>query len=140
MYGLNNVSQFREQLPINSVSVRIDRATVLGNPFVMNCESERNAVCEAYDEWLRLNVESTHPTVVNVYKVAQKYGVKVQVRRKVVNSLKVQQELNRILKLLSSGQTVVLNCWCAPKRCHGDSVKELLTQKGFLNVKVASMR
>ena len=31
--------------------IDIDRGTVLGNPFVMRSESERDSVCERYAEW-----------------------------------------------------------------------------------------
>ena len=73
--------------------IDIDRGTVLGNPFVMRSESERDSVCERYAEW-----------AVNQY----------------ANNKRFAQEINRIHELHKQGKYIALRCWCAPKRCHGD--------------------
>ncbi len=35
-------------------------------------------------------------------------------------------EIERIAKLVRSGQDVALACWCAPKACHGDVIKQAI--------------
>ena len=35
-------------------------------------------------------------------------------------------ELERIAELVRSGQNVALACWCAPKPCHGDVIKQAI--------------
>lgn len=69
-------------------SVRVDRATNWGNPFIMADESQRDEVCnkfELYAFW-RLNMEPHW-----------------------LDALKGKD----------------LACWCAPKRCHAETLLRL---------------
>jgi hypothetical protein len=86
-----------------TVRMAIDRSTSLGNPFVMAnySQAERNRVCDSYEQWL--------PP-----KLLQKGA-----------------ELTQFQQLLAIArnpevQTLELICHCAPKRCHGDTIKRLL--------------
>ena len=80
----------------------IGRGSPLGNPFVMRDKSdaERNRVCDAYEAWLAEQVASNNPRVLG--------------------------ELRKLYVLAKRPQGVVLGCFCAPKRCHGDSIKRFL--------------
>lgn len=84
----------------------IYRGTALGNPFVMGDSSveERNRVCDAYERWL--------PP-----KLLQKGAELAQF-----------QELLAIAKD-PKVQSLELICFCAPRRCHGDTVKRLLEEE-----------
>lgn len=77
----------------------IDRRSVFGNPFYMNDESQRDAVCDKYAEYFP-------------------------------QALKMKPALNAmyadLLKRVIKGEKIQLMCHCAPKRCHGDTVKEYL--------------
>lgn len=77
----------------------IGRGSPLGNPFPMNSEADRDIVCDAYHEWIWDKIETGNGTVID--------------------------ELNR-LKDLSETSDLVLGCFCSPKRCHGDTIKEIL--------------
>ena len=79
---------------------RIDRSSVLGNPFVMNKDAdqkvERTRVCDLYHRWL--------------WDRMKEKG-------------KEYQYLNELVDEYVSTQSLILRCWCAPLRCHGESIK-----------------
>lgn len=81
----------------------IGRGSPLGNPFVMRDKSqtERNRVCDAYEVWFKEQVDKDNPLVMN--------------------------ELRRLYRIAQKGD-LVLGCFCAPKRCHGETIKRFLEQ------------
>lgn len=80
--------------------VWIMRGTPLGNPFEMldRSDAERNRVCDEFHDWLRRKWKTNGPA---------------------------RAELERLYALAQQGP-LELVCCCAPKRCHGDSVKAAL--------------
>lgn len=68
---------------------------MLGNPFAMKSEADRDQVIAQYRAWLWHKVRGRGP---------------------------VFTELVRIRKLAETGEVRLL-CWCAPKACHGDVIK-----------------
>lgn len=80
--------------------IRIDRKTPVGNPFYMRDESQRDSVCDAYEAYFHS-------------KVTEK---------------KDQQFLDylRMIYKLALQKPVALACWCAPKRCHGETIKKFI--------------
>ena len=78
--------------------VIIDRRSALGNPFKMRDESKRDRVIEKYRIWLWEQMQS---------------------------DTQAHRELKRLLKLASEGP-LILGCWCAPKRCHAEIVRNAL--------------
>ena len=79
----------------------IGRGSPLGNPFAMRSESERDKVCDQYEAWFKDKVAQNDPSVMN--------------------------ELRRLYRLSKQGD-VVLGCFCAPKRCHGQTIKRFIDQ------------
>lgn len=77
--------------------VRVDRGSALGNPFVMQSEADRNGVCDQYDCWLDAQLSAGSSDVCNA--------------------------LGELVRLYSRGYALALECWCAPKRCHAESVR-----------------
>ena len=77
----------------------IGRPSPLGNPFPLRSESERDACVERYGVWLRERVK--------------------------VGDARVMGALTRI-KLLLETKDVGLQCYCAPKRCHGEMIIAVL--------------
>ena len=78
--------------------VRVDRASILGNPFRMENEGRRDEVCDKYEAYFNKSFnENTRfrNAVMDLVKTYRKYG---QLR---------------------------LFCWCAPKRCHADYIKRV---------------
>lgn len=81
------------------VPIRCDRKTVLGNPFYMSHESQRIEVCNKFEDYLPTAYQ-TNP--------------------------KVRSEITNIVLHVGAGLDVLLQCWCAPKRCHCDSIKSFV--------------
>ncbi len=83
------------------VNIRIDRGySPLANKSRLQAECCRDKVCDDYDQWLNDAFSVTH--------------------------CQVYEEIMRIVALLESGADVNLQCWCSPKRCHGESIKKLI--------------
>lgn len=77
----------------------IGRGSALGNPFVMHHEGMRDEVCNKYQQWFDAKVAAQDEAVMT--------------------------QLRRIYREAQQGP-VVLGCFCAPRRCHGDTIKAFL--------------
>jgi len=82
------------------VLVKVDRSSCLGNPFHMQNEFYRDTVCNQYEKWFE-DKKDSNPLVV--------------------------KEMHRICELAKKND-VVLGCWCAPKRCHAETIKRELEE------------
>ena len=74
----------------------VGRPSVLGNPFPMKSEKDRDEVCEKYRVWL--------------------WG---EIKKKDL----VFDELNKLAGEFKEKGELVLICWCAPKRCHAEVIR-----------------
>jgi hypothetical protein len=79
------------------------RGSLLGNPFKMIDESERDLVCEKYEKYFYEQIE-------------------------VVKNEVMLKELRIIYKQALDGD-VNLGCYCSPKRCHCDTIKRFVEHK-----------
>lgn len=79
----------------------IGRPSPLGNPFVIDVHGDREIVIARYRHWLKTKIEEKDPRVC--------------------------AEMNRLYRLAKEGD-LHLGCWCAPRACHGDAIKELLEE------------
>ena len=75
------------------VLIRVDRQTVVGNPFFMHNENERDLVCDKYEEH---------------FKTA-------------INSKAFSAYIDNIVEQ-SKTKDIALGCWCYPKRCHAETI------------------
>ena len=80
----------------NEVLIKVDRSSVLGNPFFMKEESQRNKVCDEYETYFQ---------------------------KQVVENPKFLNELKRIA-VIAREKDIALACWCFPKRCHAEVIKK----------------
>jgi hypothetical protein len=78
--------------------VKVDRSSVFGNPFLMKTESQRDEVCDKYEKYFR-----------------EKIGDE-----------RFNKEFNRLKKLLKEYGKLRLFCWCFPKRCHAETIRNYL--------------
>lgn len=78
------------------------RGTALGNPFIMRNESQRDKVCDQYKEYFY---------------------------RKIETDKGMQAQLDEIWNMMHQPKPVHLQCFCAPRRCHCDTIKEYLDSK-----------
>ncbi len=118
-----------------------DRRSPLGNPFHLSNEDQRNAVCDAYQEYFDLVVQlqpvaaaldSTpdYPIALAVIKVSQDYRLSIAPAWRRPNYAAFTAELNRLSAILKAEGAIALKCWCInvaiqsaaglqqPKRCH----------------------
>ena len=89
-----------KQYPPNTIYV--GRGSPLGNPTPIDATHTRNDVCDKY-----------HKDMLN----AVTYNMLTQVQA---------DELNKIHALHKAGETVHLACYCYPKRCHAETIKEII--------------
>lgn len=80
--------------------VRIDRTTPLGNPFHLEGDEHRDEVCEKFKVWADEQILSKKGAFYIAFKA--------------------------LYLRYYNGESLSLQCWCAPKRCHGDYIIELL--------------
>lgn len=92
------IKNLRNTRPSQPWDVRVDRQSVLGNPFHMHSESERDKVCDAYKACFVSSMQDPNfrKEFWRIYRIYMKYG-----------------KLN-------------LFCWCAPKRCHAETIRKYL--------------
>lgn len=93
------IINLRDEKPSHEYDVRIHRGTPLGNPFKMLSEAMRDEVCDKYHTYFYHQMSLNGP---------------------------FRKEVTRIQELLNKHGIVRLFCWCAPKRCHGETPKEFL--------------
>lgn len=87
------------ELGENEILIKVDRSSVLGNPFKMHNENMRDEVCDKY---------------------ASYFDTKVKERGDFRN------EVIRIYRMVRDGRDIALGCWCYPKRCHAEHIKAFI--------------
>ena len=95
-----SIKNLRIEKPIHPWDIKVDRSSWFGNRFKMKNESERDKVCEKYKEWF--------------------YGE--------LYDSAMQAELSILKDTLFKYGKLNLFCWCAPKRCHAEIIKEYLLE------------
>ena len=114
--------------PPGFVDVRIDRQSALGNPFRMGVDGRderlRNAVCDACAEAFE------DPRQEGVRAIAAMRGLAVDARFGGDFARRSRHEaLNALEGRLRAGEALRLMCWCAPKRCHGEAIAQMLVSR-----------
>lgn len=104
-----NILNLRNTKPQHEWQVRVDRTSVLGNPFYMRSENYRDEVCDKYESYF------------NDMLKRSKHSGSSNVKAKVF-----VQELRRLYKIARTYGKLELFCWCAPKRCHAETIKRFL--------------
>lgn len=95
------ICNLRTEKPIYEYDLKVDRSNkILGNQYYMHNESERDLVCEQYKLWI--------------------YKKLLQKDKNVI------AELERITKIYKKYGKLRLFCWCAPKRCHAETIREII--------------
>lgn len=80
----------------------IGRGSPLGNPYVVdpNATDPREEAIAKYRLWLIEQIMNQNSTII--------------------------AELERLAEILLAEKTLNIQCFCAPKACHGDVIKEVL--------------
>lgn len=96
------IKNLRNCKPTEAWDFRVDRGTVVGNPFYMKDESKRDEVCDKYEEYFEKQ------RVENVDFLAY---------------------LTKLVLTYAAYGKLNLFCWCAPKRCHAETIKKYVERK-----------
>ena len=81
--------------------IYIGRPSPLGNPFIIGRDGDREEVIRKYRDFLNTAIHDDE---------------------------RIKAEFERLEELNKKGD-VILICWCAPSKCHGDIIKEILESK-----------
>lgn len=98
------IMNMRYEKPKYNYDFRIDRVTPVGNPFFMKSEKERDIVCDRYELWFKSKVKL------------------------VIDSSNFRKYLDDMIITYCKYKKIRLFCWCSPKRCHGETIKNYLMQ------------
>lgn len=99
------VISMKDKVPANHSLVYIGRGKAgqtnpLGNPFSMKGEAQRDSVCEQH---------ITH----------------TKAQWKIKNS-PLRNEIIKLAKRYAQGENLALQCFCSPRRCHGDYLAQVI--------------
>jgi len=95
------ICNLRKQKPTQIYDVRVDRTSVLGNPFYMKDETQRDIVCDKYEEYFyeQIKISQIFRDAIDVLiAIYKKYG------------------------------KLRLFCWCTPYRCHAETIKKYIEE------------
>lgn len=98
--GTIEICNLIKEKPKYAYDVVVDRSSPLGNPFYMRTEKYRNEVCDKYvDHFIETK---------DVLFIA---------------------ELDHLYDLYIKHKKLRLFCWCAPKRCHAETIRDYIYYK-----------
>ncbi len=98
------IMNLRNTKPNKPYDFRVDRKSILGNPFVLNRINKRDYVCDKYQKYFDIYIQiKPNSTFVSTLQ----------------ELLSTYQQYNKLR----------LFCWCAPLRCHGETIKKWLEEK-----------
>ena len=78
---------------------KCSRGSAVGNPFPMKNESMRDIVCDNYENWFKDQIVAQDPHF--------------------------DMQMQMMVNAAREGD-IKLMCWCAPKRCHCETIKEYI--------------
>lgn len=90
------IHNMRYEKPHYPFDVRVDRSSILGNPYILKYEKDRDIVCDKYKIYFNNNIHT------------------------------FKYELDRILSIYRKEGKLCLYCWCYPLRCHAETIKDYL--------------
>jgi hypothetical protein len=84
--------------------IRVDSPTIWSNPYPMNLDTTREESCELYDQYFR-------------DKLREDYYF--------------EKEFLWLVDLYRTHGGLRLFCWCAPKKCHAETIKRLVLREAM---------
>lgn len=98
---VNKYTMSKLVLP-STLRVYIGRGSPLGNPWPITKTASRDAVCDQFDEYLREMIQKGDKRICDA--------------------------LNEIAHAVQTYDQVELVCFCAPRRCHGNSIRNTINK------------
>jgi hypothetical protein len=90
-------------------TIRIDRITPWGNPFIIGINGDRDTVCDLYERWLK-------EWELNGREIKYNIGIREYSNKWVIEHIEELKGKN-------------LACWCSPLRCHGETLVALANKE-----------
>ena len=84
----------------NPWDAKVDRSSILGNPFKIGIDGDRDEVCDKQSKYFDKNCEG-----------------------------KLKKELDRLLEIHKRYGKLRIFCWCEPERCHARKIKSYLDER-----------
>ena len=95
---------------------RCDRETKWGNPFIMYETKDRNKVCSLYDDYLdAITTPNNEDMVKTLLKLGGLPQIQVDMWMRKTNGYLDIRELKDVKRM---------GCFCAPSKCHCDTLKK----------------
>lgn len=119
--------------------IRVDRGSILGNPYEMaKDESNRDRVCLAYKHWLFANIQCWldlkdrgiakslwGAIYIDPKSIAIASDLRIAPSWEQVTVAQVESEFTRLC-CEATRHDINLICWCFPKACHADVLRNAL--------------
>ena len=96
------IKNLRNEKPQNEYDIKVDRSSVLGNPYFLKYEELRDDVCNKYKMYFYKKIKTDETFI---------------------------KELRRISAIYRKYGKLNLFCWCYPKRCHAETIKNWLEKE-----------
>lgn len=97
------IMNLKHHRPVEPYDKVIDRSTPIGNPFTMRNKKQRNMVCNSYAMWFTDAIDCKSKLVMSY--------------------------LDELAKAYKRYGQLRLFCWCAPERCHGETIRKYILKK-----------
>lgn len=95
------VNRREGQVDRPGTTVYVGRPTPLGNPFAIGIDGTREEVVEEYAEWLNVQLQDPEPN-------------------------EQQAMFSKLIQKARLHGRLHLQCWCAPKKCHAEVIRDAL--------------
>ena len=105
---------------------KVDRSSILGNPFELVNEKERERVCLAHKEYLRLILKEGYRPKDAAHTIYILTRLPISKVWKESSRIEFIKELNKLKEVYRANPNLKLGCWCSPKQCHADNYVEIL--------------
>ena len=102
------IKNLRKEQPSELWDIRVDRKCILGNPYYLSNkfdDGERAKVCNKYKKYFN-----------HIILASEQH-------------IDFMAELNRLKEIHQKYGKLNLFCWCAPKKCHAETIKQYLERE-----------
>lgn len=114
-----------------SRQIRIDRTTIMGNPFYLPSEAsdaEREFNLKMYRLYLNGVLRKAYDPRTIAHRLAEAYEFTIPNTWQCPSLKTFRDEFDRLIDRARQ-QPIELMCFCHPKRCHGDILKSAIEWK-----------
>lgn len=104
------IKNLHNEKPLKPYDVLVEHSSVLCNPYHIKTEAESDFICYQYEDYFSSELKDAF-----LY------------------------EVERLLEIYETYGELNLFCWCAPKRCHAETIKKCILYMNGLSNKDKSL-